>query len=70
MLDLSMGTMTDDGARVLVDQADKFAHLKELNLDDNFITKEVQAQIQAKLPNASHGDQGDPNDWVYVSVGE
>lgn len=69
-LDLSMGTMTDDGARVLIANAKKLAHLKRLNLDDNFLTPEVAAQLTAALPNASVAAQGNPNDYIYVTVGE
>lgn len=34
-LDLSMGTLTDDGVQHLLDARDRFAHLERLVLDDN-----------------------------------
>lgn len=69
-LDLSLGTMTDEGAQVILDQAAKFAHLDVLNLDDNFISDDLAAQLKAALPNVSVSDQDDAGDYIYVSVGE
>ncbi|MBX2799977.1 MAG: WGR domain-containing protein [Myxococcales bacterium] len=70
VLDLSMGTMTDEGAAVIADNAAAFAHLRQLNLGDNFIGNAVRDRIRGALPNAHVGGQEDANDWVYVSVGE
>ena len=70
VLDLSMGTLTAAGAQVILDNAAAFAHLKVLNLKDNFISDELVAKLQAALPQAQLGDQEDADDWIYVSVGE
>lgn len=74
-LDLSMGTMQDSGAQVLLDHAGKLKHLKKLDLSDNFISDAMVAQLAAALPNAALGDQEAPDTygdeiWTYVSVGE
>ncbi|MCB9673989.1 MAG: WGR domain-containing protein [Alphaproteobacteria bacterium] len=69
-LDLSMGTMTDEGAQALLDLAPRFAHLKSLNLDENFITDAMAEKLKAALPMVEIGSQEDPGDWVFVSVGE
>jgi Leucine Rich repeat len=37
-LDLSLGAMTDDGAKLLAESAKGLAHLKTLNLKRNFLT--------------------------------
>lgn len=70
-LDLSMGTMTDVGAQVILDDAAQFAHLERLNLDDNFIGDELSARLRAALPSATLAEQEDGDDeYLYVSVGE
>jgi uncharacterized protein (TIGR02996 family) len=69
-LDLSMGTMTDEGAKVILDNAKAFAHLEAINLDDNFIGDDLASQLKEALPNASLGDQDEAGDYIYVSVGE
>jgi hypothetical protein len=38
-LDLSKGTMTDDGVKSMADHKDAFAHLRRLDLSDNYIGK-------------------------------
>jgi uncharacterized protein (TIGR02996 family) len=71
-LDLSMGTMSDDGAQHLVENAEAFSHLKKINLEDNYINKPLQEQLKSALPNVYIGDQeedSDPDDR-YVQVGE
>jgi uncharacterized protein (TIGR02996 family) len=69
-LDLSMGTMTDEGAKIIIENAARFKHLKSLNLDENFISADVAAALWRKIPTANIGTQEDATDWVYVSVGE
>ena len=47
VLDLSMGTMTDEGAQVLLDNAARFAHLEGLNLDENSRINQPRMQQQS-----------------------
>lgn len=69
-LDLSMGTMTDVGADVLLAHAGKLEHLV-LNVDDNFISDERCTALRAAFPMITIGDQDEPDgDYLYVSVGE
>ncbi|MEN0066748.1 MAG: WGR domain-containing protein [Myxococcota bacterium] len=70
VLNLSMGTMTDAGAQVLLDNADKLVHLTQLNLNENFITDDVAAQLAKALPNATLEGQEEPDEYLFVSVGE
>ena len=74
-LDLSMGTMTDEGAEAILAAKDRFSHLKELNLEDNYLSDEMGKKIEKALPMAKVGAQRKPSDWgdslhYYVSVGE
>jgi Ran GTPase-activating protein (RanGAP) involved in mRNA processing and transport len=71
-LDLSMGTMTDEGATAIVENAAHFKHLKKLNLDENFISDDAQKALEKALGDiVAIGDQEEPDDdYVYVSVGE
>ena len=70
-LDLSMGTMTDDGARALIEHADAFRHLASLNLGENWIGGDLCTQLRATLPNVTIGSQEALDDYgPYVSVGE
>jgi uncharacterized protein (TIGR02996 family) len=69
-LDLSMGTMSDDGAQGLARDPATFAHLTKILLADNFLDDAAQGLL-ARLPNVEIGPQRDdaPEDR-YVSVGE
>lgn len=75
-LDLSMSTIGDEGADILVKHASAFAHLKKLDLSDCYLTPEGVAQLKAALPNAVVSEQRTPDDWGdgemhrYSSVGE
>ncbi len=75
-LDLSMGTLSDDGAQAILDKAAAFAHLQALDLSENFISEAKAAEVVAALPKATIGESkdqwGDPGDYsyFYVSVGE
>jgi uncharacterized protein (TIGR02996 family) len=75
-VDLSMGTMHEPGAKAILDNADKFRHLGELNLDRNFISDELAKQLKKALKGiVSVDDQEEPDDWddephYYTSVGE
>lgn len=67
-LDLSKGTMTDEGARSLLSAASAMKHLARLDLTDNCIesTKGIVALAKKVLVNG----QKDPAEERYVSVGE
>lgn len=70
-LDLTMGTMTIEGARRLVQHAAAFKHLKELDVGENVLDDEAQALLKKELPNVVIGEQReDDPEYRYVSVGE
>jgi uncharacterized protein (TIGR02996 family) len=67
-LDLSMGTLTDEGAESLDEHRQAFAHLARLDLDDNQLDE--QGRLVADLcGEVNIGRQRDSDDR-YVSVGE
>lgn len=76
-LDLSLGTMARDGAKAILDNAKAFAHLEQLNVNDNFLTKaEVQKLKKLGKPPVVSKEQKDDDDSVegeiyrYVTVSE
>jgi hypothetical protein len=65
-LDLSLGTLTDAGAQILIDNAQHFAHLKKLDLEQNVIGDEMRERLRKVLPKASTGDQKSGGRFVTV----
>jgi len=60
VLDLSMGMMTDRGARALTKRAGAFAHLASLNVDDNCLTEAGKAMLLTLGCPIEWGRQKDP----------
>jgi hypothetical protein len=75
-LDLSKGTLTDDGAKLLADQADAFAHLKEFDVTENYLTEAGEKLIKKAIKKADTDDQregytsSDGTVHRYAAVGE
>lgn len=74
-LDLSMSTLGDEGAEVLIRNAAKLSHLKLLDVTDCYISDAVGARLEAALPKARVGDQREPDEYDgefhrYSSIGE
>ena len=76
-LDLSLGTLSDEGAKALL-QLPPSPTLKNLNLHYNYISSEVIQQLQ-KLPlnvdaskpsNMDEDEDDDGTPWRFVAVGE
>jgi hypothetical protein len=69
-LDLSLGTLGDEGAQALL--ASPFvASLKRLDLSHHYISPPLQAQLRAAIPGVVLDDAQDPKDDArYVAVGE
>ena len=71
VLDLSNGTLGDDGARALLASAPAFAHLERIDLRENYLSDEMVEAVEKLCPvvharGQRDGDEGDR----YVSVGE
>jgi uncharacterized protein (TIGR02996 family) len=70
-LDLSMGTMSDAGARILAENAAAFAHLEHLDLTRNTLTDEGTKLVAKLCPSVAAGDQREyDEDYRYAAVGE
>lgn len=68
-LDLSMGTMTDEGGQHVVAAAPAFAHLERLHLHRNYL--DATAAVLGTWSNVVLGSQGRVDDYgPYVAVGE
>lgn len=71
-LDLSMGIMTDDGARVLAAHKDAFKHLAELDVSHNYLTKAGVTALKGVAKSVVSTRQREDRDPEYrhPSVGE
>lgn len=72
-LDLSKGCLTAEGAQVLARHRDRFAHLEALDLSQNLLSEEAQAELQAALPRVQLDRQRLDEleeDMRFVAVGE
>ncbi len=71
-LDLSMGTLTDEGAAVLAAHRDAFKHLATLDVSDNYLSKDGLAALKGLAKAVVSTDQRDDDDPEYrhPSVGE
>ena len=70
-LDLSGGTLKDDTAAILVRNKSKLAHLKEINLARNGLTKKGVEAIEGALKGAKAGKQRDSSyapEFIYRYV--
>jgi predicted DNA-binding WGR domain protein len=72
-LDLSMGTMTDEGAEVLLAAMPKLQHLERLDVSENFLSEAMEGRLRAAFPGELVGgtDKDDEGgEWFYTSVAE
>ncbi len=70
-LDLSLGTMTDEGAHVLAASRDALAHLDTLDLSHNFLTADGIAAVRGLARHVITEDQQVAEDELYyVAVQE
>ena len=70
-LDLSMGTMNDEDAQRLLDNAKYFKHLEFLSVGDNFISDAMVDRLRAEFGDIIDcSGQEEDDDWTYTSVGE
>ncbi len=70
-LDLSMGTLSEAGAKAFVDHAGAFKHLKKINLADNILVAAELKQLKALGLNFEFGKQREfEPEYRYSAVGE
>jgi len=72
-VDLSKGTMGDEGAQAILDSAERFSHLERLDLSQNYITEAMAGRLEqalgAKVILTEQGD-GEEADDRYVQISE
>ena len=72
-LDLSLGTLSDVGAEVILNSP-AFSHLESLDLDHHYCSEAVTARLAALGEHVSVEDQKGPEDTFdgrrFVAVGE
>jgi len=75
-LDLSLGTMTDEGAKALVAAKASLAHLDVLDLTRNFLSKEGVKLVKSLAKKVITDKQEEADDWgegelhYFVSISE
>lgn len=70
-MDISAGTLTDEGAQLLLDNVDKIAHLNFINMRYNYLTKEMKKKLQQLPMKIDVSESEDPeDDWVYPMITE
>jgi len=76
VLDLSMGLMSDEGAAALARARPRLKSLRELIVDDNYLTGAARKTLKGLCPKLTFGEQKEPYVWDdgsqhrYVSVSE
>jgi uncharacterized protein (TIGR02996 family) len=75
-LDLSMGTLGEVGAQLILDNAKAFAHLTELNVSESFVPVTMFEALRKVCAKVDVTEQREPSDYReetggrYVAVGE
>lgn len=71
-LDLSLGTLTDEGAEALAAARESLTHLETLNLTRNYLTKTGVKLVKGLCPNVIVNDQqeAEDEDDRYVAIAE
>ncbi|MFV8754878.1 WGR domain-containing protein [Nannocystaceae bacterium ST9] len=75
-VDLSMGTLHDVGGKAILDAADSFKHLEQLNLDHNYLSETMAKALKKALGKVVEiGGTDEPDMWddkphYYTQVGE
>ena len=71
-LDLSMGNLSDEGVAAMLGARNRFAHLEQLNLDDNALTNANWPAARELAKQVTYGTTQDPEraEGRYCSVGE
>ena len=74
-MDISAGTLKDEGAQLLLDNMDKIAHLKFINMRYNYLSKEMKKQLQSlpmkiDIAETEEADEYDGELWYYPMITE
>lgn len=70
-MDISAGVLTDVGAQMLLDNEDKIAHLKFINMRYNYLSKDMRKELQQLPMKIDVAESEDPeSDWVTPMITE
>ena len=74
-MDVSAGTLKDEGAQLLLDNMDKIAHLKFINMRYNYLSKDMKKQLQnlpmkIDIAETEEADEYDGELWYYPMITE
>lgn len=67
-MDVSAGTLKDEGAQLLLDNLDKISHLKFIDMSYNYLSKDMKKKLQAlpmKIDVSDTQDADEDDDEVY-----
>lgn len=67
-MDISAGTLKDEGAQLLLDNLDKISHLKFIDMSYNYLSKDMKKKLQAlpmKIDVSDTQDADEDDDEVY-----
>ena len=69
ILDISCGCLTDKGGQMILDAKDKLKHLKKIDADFHYMSKEMMKKLKAQPLNISMADQqeaDEDDDEIYM----
>jgi hypothetical protein len=74
VLDLSLGTLSDRGARALLDSG-KLGRLQKLDIAHHYVSDDLVAKLRRTVPKLEAKDRQKPDQWdgedhYYIAVGE
>ena len=74
-MDISAGTLKDEGAQLLLDNMDKIVHLKFINTRYNYLSKDMKKQLQnlpmkIDIAETEEADEYDGELWYYPMITE
>lgn len=75
VMDVSAGVLKDEGAQLLLDQADKIAHLKLIDMHFNYLSKEMKKRlkelpVKIDMSETEEPDEYDGELWYYPMITE
>lgn len=73
VLDLSLGTLGQEGAEALLANKERFAHLKKIDLSESWLTPEMERRVSEAFPQAETFEQQYDSQYPddrYIAAGE
>ena len=71
VVDISFGCLTDKGGQMILDAKEKLLHLKALNAEYHYMTKDMMKQLKALPFDVNVGNAQDPDDeYIFPMITE